>query len=132
MSADLLKSEITALMIRALFLDAAAYLVSTAFYGLNLPFAAGLALGTAVLLCSLFLLAASVLKTERDALRAGVTSPRRHRIFYALRLLLFALAFAAALLLPQRIHPAAVCIPMLYPRLIYTAGALFQKSGKKR
>lgn len=132
MSADLLKGEIAGLMKRALFLDIAAYLISTAFYGFTLSFAAGLCLGTAVLLGTLVLLAYSVTRMEQDAKRAGVTNQRRYLLLYALRLLIFGIAFGAALLLRKRVSPVAVCIPMLYPRLIYTAGALFQKPGKKR
>ena len=74
----------------------------------------------------------SVTRMEQDAKRAGVTNQRRYLLLYALRLLIFGIAFGAALLLRKRVSPVAVCIPMLYPRLIYTAGALFQKPGKKR
>ncbi len=129
MAADVLGREIRMLSKRALFLDIAAYLISTLFYGFDYPFAAGLLLGTAVLLATLMLLRVSVERMAHDAKRAGVTSQRRYLLFYALRLAVFAAGFAVSLLLKAHISPIAVCIPMLYPRLIYTAGALFQKTG---
>ena len=118
------------LMKRAVFLNIAAYLVSVTVLGVTLRFALGLLLGTAVLFCTLLLLRLSVLRMEDDARRFGVTSQRRYLLFYALRLLVFAAAFALALVFRKRISPAAVVLPMLYPRLIYTAGALFSRSGK--
>ncbi|MBP0968261.1 MAG: ATP synthase subunit I [Oscillospiraceae bacterium] len=118
------------LMKRAVFLNIAAYLCSIIAVGVTLRFASGLLLGTAVLFCTLLLLRLSVLRMEDDAKRYGTTSQRRYLLFYALRLLVFAAAFAAALLFRTRISPVAVVIPMLYPRLIYTAGSLFSGIGK--
>ena len=129
MSAGVLDRELRMLIKRAAFLDAAAYLISTLFYGFTYPFALGLLLGTAVLAASLHLLRVSVERMAHDAKSAGVTSQRRYLVFYALRLLVFAAGFAVSLLFSAHISPIAVCIPMLYPRLIYTAGALFQKPG---
>lgn len=118
------------LMKRAVFLNIAAYLISIIVLGVTLRFALGLLLGTAVLFCTLLLLLLSVLRMEDDAKRYGLTSQRRYLLFYALRLLVFAAAFALALVFRTWIAPAAVCLPMLYPRLIYTAGALFSRAGK--
>ena len=129
MAADVLGREMKMLLRRALFLDIAAYLISTVFYGFTYPFALGLLLGTAVLAATLALLRVSVERMAHDAKSAGVTSQRRYLLFYALRLLVFAAGFALSLVLRAYISPIAVCVPMLYPRLIYTAGALFQKSG---
>lgn len=135
MQKDILRQEITMLMKRALLLNLAAYLVSIIVCGATLSFALGLLLGTAVLLVTLLLLKASVNRAAADAKRAGVTSQKRYLLFYALRLGVFGFGFGTALVLRQRISPVAVVIPMLYPRLIYTAGALFSgssESGKKR
>ena len=118
------------LMKRAVFLNIAAYLGSIIASGVTLRFASGLLLGTAVLFCTLLLLRLSVLRMEDDAKRYGTTSQRRYLLFYALRLMVFAAAFAAALLFRIWISPVAVVIPMLYPRLIYTAGSLFSGIGK--
>lgn len=117
------------LLRRSLWLDAAAYLISVIVLHATLRFALGLLLGTAVLFGTLFLLQISVKRMAQDARRSGVTSQRRYLMFYALRLLLFGIAFAASLLFPQWLHPVAVALPMLYPRIIYTGGAIFRKSG---
>ena len=135
MPSDVLRQEIRSLMKRALLLDLAAYLISVIVLGVTLSFALGLLLGTAVLLVTLLLLKISVTRMAEDAKRTGVTSQRRYLLFYALRLAVFGMAFGAALLLRQYLHPAAVAVPMIYPRLIYTAGALFsgsQSPQKKR
>lgn len=130
MPSDPIRQELLTLMKRAVFLNIAAYLISIIAVGVTLRFAAGLLLGTAVLLCTLLLLRLSVLRMEDDAKRFGTTSQRRYLLFYALRMLVFAAAFAAALLFRTRISPVAVVLPMLYPRLIYTAGSLLSGTGK--
>ena len=123
------RQEIAMLMRRGFFLSLAAYCISIPFLGLTLRFALGLLLGTGVLLGSLWLLQISITRMAGEAKRSGTANQRRYLLFYALRLALFALGFGAALLLRQHISPVAVCIPMLYPRIIYTAGAALQKSG---
>ncbi len=131
MQNDILRQEIRSLAKRAVLLDLAAYLLSVIFIGATAAFACGLLLGTAVLICSLLLLKTSVERMAYDAKRSGVTNQRRYQLFYALRLAVFGIAFGAAVVFRQYIHPAAVVIPMMYPRLIYTAGALFSRSGSQ-
>ena len=123
------RRELVMLMRRGLFLSIAAYLISVPVIGATLRFALGLAVGHLVLLGTLILLNRGISRMAYDAKHSGVTSQRRYLLLYALRLLLFAAGFGFALLLRGYIHPVAVCIPMLYPRIIYTAGALLQKSG---
>ncbi len=130
MPKDQLRQEIIDILRRAVFLDIAAYLISVIVLGATLSFALGLLLGTAVLLATLFLLKISVERMAADAKRSGVTSQRRYLLFYAMRLGVFAVAFGAAVILRKYISPVAAAIPMLYPRLIYTLGALFQRTGK--
>lgn len=136
MPSDALRQEIRSLAKRAVFLNIAAYLVSIPVLGVTLSFALGLMLGTSVLVISLILLKNSVTRMAEDAKRSGVTSQRRYLLFYALRLAVFGIAFGGSVVLRQHIHPVAVVLPMLYPRLIYTAGALFSRpdvqSPKKR
>ncbi|MBR6107006.1 MAG: ATP synthase subunit I [Oscillospiraceae bacterium] len=131
MPADQMQQEIKMLAGRAVFLNIAAYLISVIVLGVTAAFAFGLLLGTAVLIGSLLLLRYSILRMETDAKRTGTASQRRHRMFYALRLMLFAAAFGTALVLREFISPVAVAVPMLYPRLIYTAGALFTRADAK-
>lgn len=130
MPKDHLRQEILDIFKRAVFLDIAAYLISVIVLGATLSFALGLLLGTAVLLVTLFLLKISVERMAADAKRSGVTSQRRYLLFYAMRLGVFAVAFGAAVILRKYISPVAVAVPMLYPRLIYTLGAVFQRTGK--
>ena len=129
MPKDILRQEIRSILTRAVFLDIAAYLISVIVCGITLSFALGLLLGTAVLLATLCLLKISVERMAADAKRSGVTSQRRYLLYYAMRLGVFAAAFGTAVILRKYISPVAVVIPMLYPRLIYTAGALFQGAG---
>ena len=129
MQSDPLLHELRSIMIRAVFLNIAAYLISVIILGVTLRFALGLLLGTAVLFVTLLLLRISVLRMAEDAKRTGVTSQRRYLLFYALRLGVFGTAFGAALIFRAQVSPVAAVIPMLYPRLIYTAGALFARSG---
>ena len=135
MRGDILLGEIRGILKRAVFLDIAAYLISVTVCGASLSFALGLLLGTAVLLATLLLLKISVERMAADAKRSGVTSQRRYLLYYAMRLGVFGAAFGAAVILRKYISPVAVAVPMLYPRLIYTAGALIQgagSSGQKR
>lgn len=126
-----LRQELLFLMKRALLLNAAAYLISIIVLGATLSFALGLLLGTALLFITLLLLQVSVRRMAEDAKRAGVTSQRRYLLFYALRLGIFGLGFGTALYFRQRISPVAAALPMFYPRLIYTAGALFSGSDSR-
>lgn len=135
MRGDILLGEIRSILKRAVFLDIAAYLISVTVCGASLSFALGLLLGTAVLLTTLLLLKISVERMAADAKRSGVTSQRRYLLYYAMRLGVFGAAFGTAVILRKYISPVAVAVPMLYPRLIYTAGALLQgagSSGQKR
>ena len=116
-------------MKRTVFLDLAAYLISVIVCGATLSFALGLLLGTAVLLGTLLLLKISVERMAADAKRSGVTNQRRYQMFYAMRLGVFAAAFGISVILRNDISPVAVVIPMLYPRLINTAGAVFKRTG---
>lgn len=132
MPSESLRKEIRMLGIRAVWLDLAAYLISIPLIGVTLSFAAGLLLDTAAMLGMLAVLSYSVRRMAEDAKRAGVTSQKRYLLLYGLRLLIFAVSFGASLMLRAYISPVGVVIPMLYPRLIYTAGALFTRSGSGR
>ncbi|HAG14867.1 MAG TPA: hypothetical protein DCG49_13555 [Ruminococcus sp.] len=129
MPSELLRQELSMLLKRTVWLNIAAYLISVPFLGATVSFAIGLLLGSVVLFVTLLLLQFSVRRMADDAKRSGVTSQKRYLLFYALRLLVFAAAFAAALLLRTFISPLGTVIPMLYPRLIYTFGAVFSRSG---
>lgn len=124
-----MRAELIRIAKRAVLLDIAAYLVSILFVGVTLAFAAGLVLGTGVLIGSLMLLRQSLKRMAAEAKRYGITNRKRYQLFYALRLLLFAAGFGTAVVLRRWISPLAAALPMLYPRLIYTAEAVFHRFG---
>lgn len=122
MEAELLKKDLLHMAKWAAILDVAAYGISILFLGLTLPFALGLILGTAAMLLSMWLLSRTVLKIAERAKQTG-THDRRYLASYISRLLIIGIAFAIA----YRYRPIAAlgaAIPLLYPRIIYTVGAL--------
>ena len=131
MPSDTLRKELRMLLIRCIFLNIAAYLISVPVIGFTLSFGTGLLLGTAGLSGSLLLLQISVKQMAEDAKRSGAANQRRFALIYCLRLLVFAAAFGLALYLRKWISPVAAAIPFFYPRLIYTAGAFLNRSGSK-
>ena len=135
MSTEALRAELRRMLLWSAVLDAAAYLISMLWLRVTAAFALGLLLGTVLLIGMLILLHISIVRMAEDAKRTGVTSQRRYVLFYALRLAVFAVGFGTALVLRQYISPIGTAIPMLYPRIVYTAGALFspnRKSGDKK
>ena len=122
-------AELKMLGIRSAWLDLAAWCISNLIFGLNLRYALGLLLGTAVLFINLLILYHSISLMAYDAKRTGKASTARHARYYLLRLAIFAAAFSAALLLPAWIAPIGVAIPPLYPRLVYTTQAVFNRQN---
>lgn len=122
MEAELLKKDLLHMTKWAVILDIAAYGISIAFLGLTLPIAMGLLLGTAAMLLSMWLLSRTALKIAECAKQTG-THDKRYLVSYSVRLLIVGVAFAIA----YRFRPIAglgVAIPLMYPRIIYTVGAL--------
>lgn len=137
MSSEALRAELRMLLRCSVFLNIAAYLVSTFWIGFTAAFAFGLLLGTAALFGTLLILHISIVRMAEDAKRTGVANQKRYLLFYGLRLLVFAVCFGCALCFRAYISPVGTAIPMLYPRLIYTLGALLRRpdsdsGGKKR
>lgn len=121
-----MQSEIVFLCRRAVRLDIIVYGISIPFLGVTLSFGLGLLLGTVILWVSLLLLCRSVSHIAAQAMQSAPYDAKRHLANYLLRMLVFAAAFAAA----WRLASAAalgVALPMLYPRLIYTAEAIVGK-----
>lgn len=126
MEAELLKKDLLHMIKWSLILDIVAYGISVAVLGLELPFAVGLALGTAAMLFSMWLLSRTALKIAEYAKQTG-THNKRYLASYCLRLIIIGIAFTAA----YRYRPIAglgAAIPLLYPRIIYTVGALLPAS----
>lgn len=124
MGQKILKQEIAFVSKGAVCLNAAAYCISIAFFGVTLSFAVGLFLGTAVLILRLHLLYRSVWCAAKQTLQGDMYNRKRHMAYYLLRMLVFAAAFGAAYLLAP-IAALGTAIPTLYPRLLYTVGSLF-------
>ncbi len=122
LEAELLKKDLLHMAKWAVILDVIAYSISVVFCGLTLPFAMGLILGTIAMLISLWLLSRTVLKMAERAKETG-THDRRYLASYVLRMAILGIAFVIA----YRYRPIAAlgaAIPMVYPRIIYTVGAL--------
>lgn len=122
MEAELLKKDLLHMAKWSIILDIAAYGISIVVLGLKLPFAVGLAIGTAAMLFSMWLLSRTALKIAECAKQTG-THDKRYLASYSLRLMIIGIAFAVA----YRYRPIAglgAAIPLLYPRIIYTVGAL--------
>ena len=122
MEEKMLRTELAHIGKWSVILDALAYSISIPFLGFRLPFAMGLLLGTVTMLGSMWLLSRTVLRIAEQAKETG-THDRRYLKSYLLRMLMIGAAFVIA----YRYRPIAalgVAIPMLYPRVIYTAGAL--------
>ena len=122
-------AELKMLGKRCICLDIAAWCISNFFLGLNLRFALGLLLGTAVLFVNLLILHRSIALMAYDAKRTGSASSKRHFAYYLLRLGVLGAAFSLAMCFPAAIAPLGVAVPPLYPRLIYTLQAVFRKQS---
>ncbi len=126
MEDKLLAAELLHIGKWSVILDAAAYCIGIPFLGVRLPFAMGLLLGTITMLGSMWLLSRTMLKIAEQAKETG-THDRRYLKSYLLRMLMTGTAFVIA----YRYRPVAAlgtAIPLLYPRLIYTLGALLPQS----
>ncbi len=122
METELLRKDWLHMAKWAIILDVAAYGISVMLCGFTLPFALGLMLGTIAMLTSMWLLSRTVLKIAERAKETG-THNRRYLASYVLRMAILGIAFVIA----YRYRPIAAlgaAIPMLYPRIIYTVGAL--------
>lgn len=126
MGSEMRKQELAFVCRGAICLDVIAYGISIPLVGITLSFCAGLLLGTAILLLRLLLLYDGIRRAAAAALQTGYFSVRRQRLNYLLRMLLFAAAFAAAYCFAP-VAALGTALPMLYPRLLYTADAVFFK-----
>lgn len=121
----LIKEELCFLLPRAAVLDAAAYLIFSAVIGsFSLLPLTGLLAGTAAMLINTTLLAVTIHKavqlTERSAKKLMMFS-------YCARFALLGCLMTAGFLHPQIVTPAAVVVPLFYPRLAHTLDAVFHK-----
>lgn len=126
MEKEQLIHEMKYILIRAVFLDISAYLISVFFIGFTLSMALGLILGTGGMAVNLILLNRSV----RNIVRNG-GSRAQSRMFsgYLFRLGIMGVIIAAAMLIPF-INAAGTVIPYFYPNLVYAGNVLLKKGEK--
>ena len=121
--------ELKMLLPRAFIADLVIYLLTLPFYGLSSEVPLGLLLGTAAMTANLILLGYSVdraveYKTEKAAKRYMFS-------FYLIRFAVMGAALTAGIKL-RAVNLAAVCIPLFYPKAIYTVrGIINNKSSGK-
>ena len=121
--------ELKMLLPRAFIADLVIYLLTLPFYGLSPEVPLGLLLGTAAMTANLILLGYSVdraveYKTEKAAKRYMFS-------FYLIRFAVMGAALTAGIKL-RSVNLAAVCIPLFYPKAIYTVrGIINNKSSGK-
>ncbi len=120
------KKELKYILIRSLFLNIAAYLISIIFIGFTLQIAAGLLIGTFGMLLNLFLLNRSLYNIVK---RGGNKSSGKMFIWYIIRMTIASVIIAASMLwcIPCMI---GVVIPYFYPKLVYGGKTLFRKEEK--
>lgn len=126
MEKEQLIHEMKFVLIRALFLDISAYLISVFFIGFTLSMALGLVLGTAGMAVNLILLNRSV----RNIVRSGGRRAQS-RMFsgYIVRLGVMGVIIASAMLIPF-INTVGAVIPYFYPNLVYAGNVLLKKGEK--
>lgn len=118
--------ELKYFLIRALFLDISAYLISAFFIGFTLSMVLGLVLGTLGMTVNLILLNISIKNIVKDEGRRS-----RTRMFsgYIIRLGITGIIIAASMTIPF-INTVGAVIPYFYPNIIYAGKALLRKGDK--
>ncbi len=117
-------NELKMLFPRALIIDAAIYLVTLPFYGFTAEIPLGLLLGTAACFLNLIILGFACSHAVERPLKAA---KRFMFTFYLIRMTLLGAAIVAGFEI-SFINPVCVCIPLFYPKAIYTVRALCKKT----
>lgn len=119
-------SEMKFILIRAVFLDISAYLISVFFIGFTVSMALGLVLGTSGMAVNLILLNRSM----RNIIKGGGRKAQSKAFAgYLVRLGITGVLTAFAMIVPF-INIWGAVIPYFYPRLVY-AGNVILKKGEK-
>lgn len=123
MNKEQLIREVKYMLIRSLFLDISAYLISVLFLGFTLSMALGLALGTLAMAVNLILINRSVRNIVDNG---GYKAQSRMFSGYLLRLTVTGCVLAASMRIPY-VNTIGVVIPYFYPKLIYTFSSILKK-----
>lgn len=127
MNREQLIHEIKFFLIRALFLDISAYLISVFFIGFTISMALGLIMGTAGMIVNLVLLNRSVRNIVNGG---GYKAQSRMFTGYLIRLAITGSIVTAAMFIPF-INVAGTVIPYFYPKFVY-AGISLRKGEKTK
>ncbi len=116
------KEELKKVAFRSIFLNIAVFLISIVFIGLNLSVLIGLLLGTSVMLLNMLLLGMFI---ERVLAGSKTKAKFTMTTGYLFRLLIVGILFFASIKF-DFIHPVGAMIPLFYPKVIYTGGAILK------
>ena len=136
MISKMIKNELIYLTPWIFIFDAAAYLISLIFLGLNYSMALGLILGTAVLYINLIQLGVSSENVvDRYNLNKDVKNSKRYMFSnYLLRYLIIGIAvyISLSVKLGFLFNTAGVVLPLIYPKLIYLIKSLYDRKEDKK
>lgn len=124
----MIKKELTFLIPRAFGADAALWLILLPMYGFCADIPLGLLFGTLVMIVNIYLLGYA---SERAVQKELASAKRYMFFFYAVRMLMMGLAFIAAVNISW-LNVVTVAIPTVYPRVFYTADAIFKEKRSKK
>lgn len=119
----MVEDELKVLIPPSLAVDLCIFLASLPFYGFGAEVPLGLLLGTAAMTVNIILLGYA----SRNAVERTLKRAKRYMFFfYLLRMTILGAAITAGFKI-SFLNPAAVCLPMFYPKVIYTARAIMKK-----
>ncbi|MGN0642413.1 MAG: ATP synthase subunit I [Huintestinicola sp.] len=119
-----INSQIEALIKKALLADLLVFAAALPFYGLNYEVPLGLLVGTAAMTANMLLLGYSA---EHCVERPSVKSAKRCMFsFYLIRLAVMGAAIVWGFY-ADYLDPAAVCIPLFWPKILLTGSAIFKR-----
>ena len=136
MISKMIKNELISLTPWIFIFDAAVYLISLIFLGLNYSMALGLILGTAVLYINLIQLGISSENVvDRYSINKDVKSSKRYMFSnYLLRYLIIGIAvyISLSVKLGFLFNTVGVVLPLIYPKLIYLIKSLYDRKEDKK
>ena len=136
MISKMIKNELISLTPWIFIFDAAVYLISLIFLGLNYSMALGLILGTAVLYINLIQLGVSSENVvDRYNINKDVKSSKRYMFSnYLLRYLIIGIAvyISLSVKLGFLFNTVGVVLPLIYPKLIYLIKSLYDRKEDKK
>ncbi|MBQ8569027.1 MAG: ATP synthase subunit I [Oscillospiraceae bacterium] len=118
----MVKDELAFLVPKALLIDLVVFLAALPFFGLDTGIPLGLLIGTAAMTVNIAVLGYA---TERTVERPLKQAKRYMFSFYLLRMVFLGAVIVAGFKF-EFLNPAAVYLPLLYPKPIHTADAVLK------